>query len=152
MSGNTYEITIINESPASQTYFLLSDAPSVTGANSGSVFQNVWMVAPIIPTRRNGSSKTTFTILVQYYAICGTSSETIQTGVTVATSDYEAVSLASKTQAGTTLLFTTKNGTQLVGPVDNPTAPLGAFTIQSDDSIVEPDKSMVPKMSVVFFF
>lgn len=150
-TGNTYEITIVNESPSSQSYFLFSDAPTVSGANSGNVFQNVWMAAPTIPTRPNGSSQTTFTIPVQYYAICGTSSETIQTGVTVATSDYEAVNLSSSTEAGTTLIFTTIGGAQFSEPVDSPIAPPGAFTIKADDSIVEPDQSMVPKMSAAIF-
>lgn len=142
-AGNTYEITIVNESPASQSYLLFSDAPNVSGANSGEVFQNVWMVAPTISSRPDGSSQTTFTIPVQYYAICGTSSQQIKTGVTVATSDYEQVTLGTTSSPGTTLEFTTTGGVQFLDAA--PAAPPGAFTIQADDSIIEPDQSMIPK-------
>lgn len=143
-TGNTYEITIVNESPTSQSYILFSDAPQVSGANSGNVFQNVWMTAPTIPSRPDGSSQTTFTIPVQYYAICGTSSSPIKNGVTVATSDYELVQLGTSTQPGTTLDFTTKGGAQFTDQV-SPAAPPGAFTIVADDSIQEPDPSMIPE-------
>ncbi|GAB1316071.1 hypothetical protein MFIFM68171_06281 [Madurella fahalii] len=138
--ANTYDITILNESGASQSYLLFAVAPQVSGA--GSVFSNIFMTAPPIVSRPDGSSSTTFTIARQFYGICGTSIENLAAGVKVATSDYEPVTLGSNAGtpvAGTTLNFTTTGGANFPEPLPTATAPTNAFTIQCDSSFRLPD-------------
>jgi hypothetical protein len=138
----TYEITILNESGSSHAYFLFAETPQVS--NSPSVFQNIWMAAPPIVSRSDGSSQMKFTINTQYYAVCGTSVQPLGSNVAIATSDYESVQLGAEAQPGTTLNFTTIGGANFPEPLPTPTGPDGGFTIQADRSWSEPDPSKIP--------
>jgi hypothetical protein len=144
-NANQYDITIVNESGASQSYLLFAEVPQVSGP--GKVYQNVFMTAPTIVSRSNGSSSTNFIITRQFYGICGTSVQNLAAGVTVATSDYEAVALGTGPISGTTLNFTTNQGANFTLPIGTPTAPAGAYTIQTDDSFVIPDPSKIAYVS-----
>ncbi|KAJ5190130.1 uncharacterized protein N7498_009115 [Penicillium cinerascens] len=135
----TYEITIQNESGSSHAYCLFAETPQVS--NSSSVYQNIWMAAPSIVSRTDGSSQMRFTINIQYYAICGTSDQPLGSNVAIATSDYEKIQLGTEDQQGTTLNFTTIGGANFVEPLPTPTGPNGGFTIQADRSWSEPDSN-----------
>ncbi|KAK0723614.1 hypothetical protein B0T26DRAFT_622758, partial [Lasiosphaeria miniovina] len=142
--ANTYEITILNESGAAQSYLLFAAAPVVTGTNLD-VFSSVFIASPTIVTSPSGSSSTTFTITRQFYAICGTSVQNLRFGVKVATSYYDAVTLGSvdintgKTTRGTTELLTTEPGVHFVNPAPAADAPVGAYTINTDSTFGVPD-------------
>ena len=135
----TYDITILNESGASHSYLLFAVSPQVSSAEE--IFSNVFMAAPPIVSRPDGSSSTTFSIARQFYGICGTSIQNLEAGVKVATSDYEPVVLGNVATPGTTLSFTTKGGANFPEPLGPNTAPTNAFTIQTDLSFVIPDPS-----------
>lgn len=89
---NTFEITIKNESSKTRSYILFAEVPAVS-TTPGKLFQNAWMTAKPIISKVDGSSQTKFTITDQFYAICGASVEDLEGGVTIATSDYDAVDL-----------------------------------------------------------
>ncbi|KAK3372289.1 hypothetical protein B0H63DRAFT_550779 [Podospora didyma] len=139
--SNVFDITIINKSGASQSYLLFAVAPQVSGAQ-GPPFSNVFLTASPIQSRSDGSSSTTFSIARQFYGICGTSNVDLSAGVTVGTTDYEAVTLGSGstpgTTPGTTLSFTTTGGASFSEPVGAPAAPAGAYTVQTDSSFQIP--------------
>jgi len=149
---NTYQISIVNKSGVSQSYLLFAAVPVVqTGASSsGQVFQNVFMAAPPIASRPDGSSSTTFTITRQFYGICGTSVQNLAAGVQVATSDYEAVTLGAGNNPGTTLDFTTVGGAQFTIPLPPETAPAGGYIISTDSSFQLPDPSKATRGSPLF--
>ncbi|KAH7120240.1 hypothetical protein B0J13DRAFT_612649 [Dactylonectria estremocensis] len=102
--AKTYQITIINESEASQQYALFNQVPSV----SPTVSTGVWNNALSVISLEHGET-VLFTLNDQSYAFVGSSSKTPGTdGATVIPSDFENVSLGGLNttggeQKGTTL-------------------------------------------------
>ncbi|KAM7191496.1 hypothetical protein V8F33_008847 [Rhypophila sp. PSN 637] len=138
--ATNYNITIINTSGATQSYLLFAVVPKVN-TTSGEVFTNVFMAAPPIVSKPNGSSQTFFNITREFYAICGTSIRNLAAGVQVGTSDYEPVILGNNQKAGTTMSFTTADGAHFPMPPPAATAPNGGYTIVTDSSFKIPNPS-----------
>jgi len=135
---NNFEINIINESGNSQSYLLFCALPQISSGPQS--YQNIWMAAPTIVSNPQGKSSTKFIINRQFYGICGTSVNNLNTGVLVSTSDYEEVNLGDGHTPGTLLSFSTTGGAHL-SPVGN-NGPLNAgFTIKGDSSWRVPDPS-----------
>ncbi|KAK4209236.1 hypothetical protein QBC37DRAFT_378293 [Rhypophila decipiens] len=136
--ATNYNITIINTSGATQSYLLFAVVPKVN-ATSGEVYTNVFMAAPPIISKPNGSSQTYFNITREFYAICGTSIRNLSAGVQVGTSDYEPVVLGTNQKPGTTMSFTTADGAHFPMPPPAATAPNGGYTIATDSSFKIPN-------------
>lgn len=105
--GNTFNITIINNTGEDQQYVLFQPYPTQTGQPSSSIFRNAYQSSAIVPKNHRASAN--FTITEQWYAICGTAPNPLNPNVKVSTSEYEAVTLTSAGAPGTKLQMTTIN-------------------------------------------
>lgn len=89
-----YTIAVYNKSGKTQSYMLFAANPIVAPALNPTVYTNIYMTAPNIPSP-NGV--TTFEIDSTPYALCGTSPIPVAEGVNVVTVESTPVILGNPT-------------------------------------------------------
>ncbi|KAF7553247.1 hypothetical protein G7Z17_g3751 [Cylindrodendrum hubeiense] len=148
MAANQYEITIINKTDLDQQYLLFQTSPTVNQKPDPTVFINVYQASPVVPATSGGeSSRATFNIIQQWYAINGTSPSPLNANVTVTTAESEPVTLGGASNEGTTLALTTVKSDGEDPKFDDSktlaTAPNGSFQIVADSTFKYPNQNNI---------
>jgi hypothetical protein len=128
MSTAEYFVKVLNQSEDTQNYLFFNQEPAES-SSVGEIYTNVWIRSPGVPSP-HGTAQ--FDVKVANFAICGTAPEPVDWGVTVSTSDYAAVELATLNKPGTSPLMAIVNdGPQFIEPYGT-TSKDNSFGIQTD--------------------
>ena len=128
---NTYKIIIRNKAAKFQRFLLFSEAPNAaTKSKKAKAFTNVWAEAPGVP---GPHGKTNFTVSLQEWAVCGTTSQKLNDKVIVETTDAVPVDLNVGNTSGSEVFMTVQYGGAGFDPKRSATTEAkGAFAIRTD--------------------
>ena len=132
-----HSILVKNKSGTPRAYFLIPEAPRVSGGGSPRVYQNVYIASP--PTS-SGNGIARFSIPKNFFAVTGTTpGQALGSNITVSTSDYRITKLSlGDSSPGSKFVMTAGpagNGAMFDNKLtENTTKEAGAFAISCDDS------------------
>lgn len=98
---NTYSIKIFNTSGSDQTFYLFQKSPKVYNPPDITIFSNTYQSFGPIPSGDN--SHVEFKVTDQFFAVCGSSEQSLDPNVVITEGSSEPVTLTEGTTQGTNL-------------------------------------------------
>jgi hypothetical protein len=103
---NTYSITIFNNSGSDQTFYLFQKPPKIYSPPDAKIFSNTYQSFGPIPS--GDHSRVEFKMMDQFFAVCGSSQQSLDPNVVITEGSSEPVTLTEGTTQGTNLYLDVK--------------------------------------------